>query len=336
MGTPLSDVKGEQRGDPDTEAPLLSILIVAYRNPELTRQCLTSVRAQAARLDHEVIVVDNASPDGTPEMIAKEFPEVRLFAMDQNLGFARGNNFAAVHARGRYLLLLNPDTVVLDGALENLVSFARRRPRAGIYGGRTLTPAGELDPRSCWGAPTLWSTFCFATGLSTAFRSSPVFNPESLGRWQRDGVREVGIVTGCLALIPRTVWNELGGFDDRFWMYGEDADLSMRARRLGYRPCITSDATIVHVVGGSSSGDGNKLVQLLTAKVDLFRKHFGQRRGQLAVLLLHAGVLLRAALASVAGLRGTREPSPWQVAWHRRREWRHGFPPPPHGMTTTG
>jgi GT2 family glycosyltransferase len=306
-------------------APELSILIVSYRKPEMTRACLASVREQAAGMSHEVIAVDNASPDGTPAMIAAEFPEVRLLAMAENLGFARANNLAARHARGEFLLLLNPDTVVLDGALQNLLAFARRRPSAGIYGGRTLTPAGALDPRSCWGAPSAWSLFCFATGLSAAFKRSRAFDPESLGNWERDEEREVGVVTGCLALIPRAVWDELGGFDERFWMYGEDADLSMRARERGYRPAVTPDATIVHHVGGSGTGDASKLVQITTAKVTLVRKHFGPVRSRIAVMLLLAGVWLRATVAATVRTRRSPERSPWQIAWMRRREWRGGF-----------
>lgn len=312
--------------------PELSVLIVTYRNPELTRACLQSVLGQTAGVDHEVIVVDNASPDGTPEMIRTEFPSVRLFAMQENLGFARGNNFAAAQARADHLLLLNPDTVVLDRALERLLAFARGRPGSGLYGGRTLRPDGDLDPRSCWGAPTLWSLFCFAVGLSTAFRGSRVFDPESLGKWARDDVREVGVVTGCLALAPREVWEDLGGFDESFWMYGEDADLSMRAWGAGYRPCITPEATIVHVVGGSGTGHGTKLVQICTAKVTLVRKHFPGMRASVGIGLLLGGVALRAALAR---LRGDSDgPSQWQAAWQRRHEWLQGFPPGPARAAT--
>ena len=102
-------------------------------------------------------------------------------------------------------------------------------PGHGLYGGRTLWPDGTVCPGSCWGKPSLWSLFCFSTLLSTVFKGSRVFDPESLGGWQRDTVREVDIVTGCLLLAPREVWDELGGFDERFFMYGEDGDLALRA-----------------------------------------------------------------------------------------------------------
>ena len=111
---------------------------------------------------------------------------------------------------GRVLLLLNPDSVVHEGAVRELVEFARVNPGHGLYGGRTLWPDGTVCPGSCWGKPSLWSLFCFSTLLSTVFKGSRVFDPESLGGWQRDSVREVDIVTGCLLLAPREVWDELG------------------------------------------------------------------------------------------------------------------------------
>lgn len=306
----------------------LSILVVTHGNPELTRSCLRSVLDQTSGVTHEVIVIDNASPDATPDVIREEFPSVRLFEMSQNLGFARGNNLAAQHARGTHLILLNPDTIVLDRALERLLAFARSNPQGGIYGGRTLRPDGELDPRSCWGAPSLWSLFCFATGLSTAFRRSAVFNPESLGKWRRDSVREVGVVTGCLALVPRSVWQELGGFDESFWMYGEDADLSLRARAKGYRPCITPAATIVHYVGGSGTARPEKLVQICTAKATLMRKHYSPPGAAIALGLLAAGVGLRAVLGKARSvLRRSTTASHWQEAWQQRSRWLSGFPP---------
>ena len=153
-------------------------------------------------MPHEVIVLDNASPDGSAAAIAEAFPELRLIASPENLGFAKGNNVAAREARGEYLLLLNPDTLVLDGALDKLVAFARRTPEAGIWGGRTLYADGS-STRGVFGDQTLWSLFCRATGLSVVFRGSPFFNPEDYGGWARDSEREVDMVQGSFLLIRR-------------------------------------------------------------------------------------------------------------------------------------
>jgi N-acetylglucosaminyl-diphospho-decaprenol L-rhamnosyltransferase len=299
---------------------------VTYRCRDAARACLRSLEETTRDLDAEVVVVDNASGDGTAEMIRADFPDVRLIALDRNLGFAAGVNLAAENAEGEHLLLLNPDTVVHDGAVENLVAFARSRPEAGLVGGRTLKPDGRVDPGSCWGQPSLWSLFCFATMLSTVFKNSRLFDPESLGGWERDSVREVGIVTGCLLLAPRAVWRRLGGFDLRYFMYGEDADLAMRAWAAGYRPAITPDSVVTHEVGVSSASAPDKLNMLMRGKVTLLRKHWRSPRRELGIRLLVAGVGLRAlAPSSLTGRNGGR-PGAWREVWRARRSWLEGYP----------
>ncbi len=303
--------------------PDVSIVIVTYRCRDEARECLASLYLEASQASFEVIVLDNASRDGTVEMVAAEFPDVRLLALDDNIGFAAGVNRAAQEATGTFLLLLNPDTVVHPGAVESLVAFARERPQHGIYGGRTLDPDGTVNPGSCWGRPTLWSLFCFATTLSTVFRQSRVFDPESLGSWQRDSVREVDIVTGCLLLAERRVWDELGGFDTRFFMYGEDADLALRAAQLGYRPIVTPEAVITHEIGVSSETRSDKLVLLYQSKAELARKHFGPVRRPLALMLLWTGVGVRALLA---GSEGNGARAAWRDVWRARSKWLAGYP----------
>jgi N-acetylglucosaminyl-diphospho-decaprenol L-rhamnosyltransferase len=265
-----------------------------------------------------VVVLDNASGDGTAEMVAADFPEVRLLALDENLGFAAGVNRAADAATGEFLLLLNPDTVVHQGALDELVGFARANPRHGLYGGRTLDPDGTVNPGSCWDQPSLWSLTCFATMLSTAFKGSRLFDPEAIGGWKRDSVREVGIVTGCLLLAPAAVWRELGGFDTRFFMYGEDADLGARAWAAGYRPVVTPDAVITHEIGVSSASRPDKLVLLFRGKATLLRKHWPPLRRKVGLGLLLAGVGIRALLA---------RKGPWPAVWTARSSWIGGYEP---------
>lgn len=309
----------------DLDRPDLSVLVVAFRNPDLTVACLRSIFAATHEVQFEVLAHDNESGDGTAEAIAEHCPEVDLSFDQGNLGFARANNLLAERASGRLLLLLNPDTIVHDGAIDRLVAESRRHPEAVPLGGRTMRPNGELDPGSCWGEQTPWSLFCFATGLSTAFSRSAIFNPESLGRWKRDSFREVGMVTGCLALLPAEAWHALGGFDETFWMYGEDADLSARARSLGYTPAVTPEATITHIVGASSRGKGPKLVLVLRSKVTLIRKHWTPRRRVLGMVLLQCGVALRALLERALSKRRQSEEH-WLYAWHQRESWSSGFP----------
>jgi len=298
--------------------PDLSILIVAYECRAALGECLRSIERAKGDLDVEVVVTDNASTDGTAEALRTEFPEVRLVALPENVGFARGVNRAAEIATGDYLLLLNPDTVVHDdGGLERLLVFARSRPQYGLYGGRTLWPDGTLCPGSVWGAPSLWSHACFAFLLSSAFRGSRVFDPDSLGSWQRDSVRRVGVVTGCLLLVSRDGWDALGGFDERFFMYGEDVDLSLRAARAGRPPVLVPSIEITHTVGVSSESRPGRKTLVMKGKATVARKHSGAPGRTLALGLLQLGVGIRALLRI----------DPWPEVWRARSEWVPGYPP---------
>jgi GT2 family glycosyltransferase len=314
---------------PDLSNPSLSIIVISYNTREMTLACLASI-ARETRTAHEVIVVENASSDGSAEAIAEAFPEVVLIAESVNHGFARAHPIAVARARAPWLLLLNPDTVVLDGALDKLLAFARRTPDAGIWGGRTLYADGRLNPFSCWGRMTPWSVFCRTAGLSAIFPRSTVFNPESYGGWDRSSEREVDIVTGCLFLIRRTDWDRLGGFDNAFIMYGEEADLCLRARALGLRPRMTPEAVIVHHGGASDRVLADKNVRLLRAKVELAKRHFSPTTRRLGIATLRLWPLSRAVALGVAGrLTGSataREKGRiWGQIWTRRKEWESGF-----------
>lgn len=305
----------------------VSILVVSYNTADLTVRCLESAIAESAGVSTEIIVVDNASTDGSAAVIREKCPSVELIEQKVNLGFGRAVNLAASRARGEYLLLLNPDAVVLDRAVAELLTFARRRPRGGIYGGRTLRPDGTVDPSSCWGTPSLWSFTCFGLGLSTVLRGSRLFDPESLGTWPRNTVREVGVVTGCLLLVRRDLFESLDGFDPRFFMYGEDTDLSMRARAAGYRPVITPAAVIVHHVGASSSGWANKHVLVLRGKTTLVRKHWSGWRQRFCLAMIMTGATLRAVLDLLAERRRpSNRASDWKAVWKRRCDWWSGYP----------
>jgi N-acetylglucosaminyl-diphospho-decaprenol L-rhamnosyltransferase len=307
--------------------PEVSIILVTYECREWARTCLSSIYEGTHDVGFEVVVVDNASTDGTADTVSREFSGVRLLALPENIGFARGANRGASEASGEYLLLLNPDTVVHEGAVSRLLEFARLHPEHGIYGGRTLRPDGRLDPRSCWGQQTIWSLFCFATMLTTAFKRSRVLDPESLGRWERDTVRQVGMVTGCLLLVPARLWQALGGFDERFFMYGEDADLSLRATRLGFHPVITPDAVVIHEVGASSRNRPDKMTLVLQSRATLIRKHWHPWRRRFGLGMLWFGAGLRAILASAAPRRRRDDALAWREVWRARRHWLAGYPP---------
>lgn len=311
----------------------VSVIIVSFNTREMTLAALRSLYAETRRTGFEVIVVDNSSSDGSAAAIRAEPGPHRLIASDVNLGFAAGNNLAAETARGDYLLLLNPDTLVREGAVDALLAFARERPEAGIWGGRTLFADGRLNPSSCWGRMTSWRLFCRAAGLTALFPATGVCNGEAYGGWDRDSARQVDIVSGCFFLIRRDLWLRLGGFDPRFFMYGEEADLCLRAHALGARPAVTPEATIVHYGGASETVRADKLVRLMAAKAALVDRHFPSRSRALGLALHAAWPLSRLvackALGAITGKQAARDAGRvWQEVWRRRDEWRRGWPAP--------
>jgi N-acetylglucosaminyl-diphospho-decaprenol L-rhamnosyltransferase len=305
--------------------PQLSIIIISFNTRDITLACLESVYAQTRETGFEVIVLDNASTDGSADAVAARFPAVLLIRNPTNLGFAGGNNAAVRHASGEYLLLLNPDTVVLDGAIDKLMAFARARPEAGIWGGRTLFADGSLNATYCWKRQTVWSAFCCGTGLSSMFRGSRVLDPEAMGAWNREETPEVDIVSGCFLLITRALWDKLGGFDPAFFMYGEEADMCLRAREQGARPRITTAATIIHLGGASEKVRSDKLVRLIKAKTLLIRRHWSAPAARVGVAMLTFWPLSRAMvwslLAPLKGDAGRESAQVWSGVWMRRREW---------------
>jgi len=315
--------------EPRLSDPELSIIIVSYNTQEMTLECIASVKTET-RTRIEVIVVDNASTDGSAEAIAHTHPDVTLIAEDTNHGFGPAHAIALARARAPWILLLNPDTVVLDGALDKLLAFARTQPQAKIWGGRTLFGDRSLNPASCFAQMTLWSVFCRVTGLNGLFRYSELFNSEYYGAWRRDHVREVDIVSGCLFLIRREFWDELGGFDPAFTMYGEEVDLCLRAHKLGARPMITPDATIIHYGGASERVRADKLVRLMRAKIELIERHFPPRQRRAGRILFHFWPLSRRVAYGIAAKVNQRESleeaaAAWREVWLRRNEWATGL-----------
>lgn len=311
----------------------VSILVVSYNTRDLTDAAIASVVAETHGLTYEIIAVDNASADGSVDMLRGHAANVRLIALDTNIGFARANNLAAAHATGRYILLLNPDTLIRENAIAELVAFARANPDAKIWGGRTLYGDGSLNPSSCWQRMTPWNLFCRATGLTAIFPKSERCNGEAYGGWDRSDVRGVDIVSGCFFLIERELWNILKGFDPLFFMYGEEADLCLRATRLGARPMVTPAATIVHYGGASERVRTDKLVRLLAAKSSLVSRHWSAQTRLLGRALNAAWPLSRLiATGIVAAFRPTAEhrdsADAWRQVWRRRQEWINGYRAP--------
>jgi len=304
--------------------PQLSIIVVSYGTKDMTLACLDSIERSAGDLRLEVLVVDNHSNDGSAEAIADRFPEYELMALEENIGFARANNLAAKRSSAPSLLLLNPDTLVWEGCLQALLAFRSERPELGIIGGRTFHADGSLNPTSCWQRPTAWSVFCLASGLASVFRKSALFAPEGMGSWERDSERHVDIVTGCLLMIERELWERLEGFDEDFFMYGEDADLSLRVRAMGLANAITPDARITHYGGASERVRADKMVRLFQARAALYAKHWSPLGARFGLWMLNGWALTRKlALWGLGMLQPKRRAGAkiWAEIWSRRCEW---------------
>ena len=312
-----------------TVIPPLTVIIVSYNTRDLTLAALRTLHATTTATAFHTVVFDNASQDGSADAVAQAFPQVELIRSAENLGFARANNVVAKAARTDWLLLLNPDTECHAGAVDNLMAFARANPQAGIWGGRTVFPDGRLNIASCWSRITPWSVFCLTVGLTAAFPRSAVFDTEAMGGWQRDTVREVDIVVGCFFLIRRELWDRLGGFDLRYFMYGEEADLCLRARHLGFHPMITPEAQIMHLVGAASASKAGTRSLVTQARVTLIRDHWPGWQVPLGVAMMWLWGAARIAAAGLLARTGQRNGPErlryWSEVWARRAEWLKGY-----------
>jgi N-acetylglucosaminyl-diphospho-decaprenol L-rhamnosyltransferase len=312
----------------------LSVVIVTYRNRSEIAECLRAVEQAVSPVPMEVIVVDNASGDGTAAAARAAMPGARVVERTVNDGFAGGCRVGAAVAAGQWLLFLNPDAMIAPQAIEALLGCASRYPRAGIIGGRFVHADGSVDPRSWWGRPSPWSALCFALGFTSLLHGSAVFDPESPRPWAADPhqARVVPVVTGALMLVRRELWDNLGGFDPMFFMYGEDADFCLRAAAQGWRPMVTANAVCVHE-GGKSSTSIGKLILLFTGKVTLIRRHFPAGLRAVGVGLLLFGVAFRAmgsrlmnSVSPARQGRPTTRGEDWRALWTARDQWRRGWP----------
>ena len=218
---------------------LLSVVLVNYKVPQLTIEAVRSVLASSRRLDGEVevIVLDNASGDDSMDRLRTAFgaePKVKLLESATNGGFARGNNQAIAEARGDYLLLLNPDTLVGESTLDYCLTFLHTHPKAGAVGPRLINQSGAMHPECKRGVPTLWHSFCRFTRLYRLAPRSAWLNGYYQGHLSPDEVQQVPVLTGAFLMLRRALYQAVGGLDERYFMYGEDIDLCYTIERAGY------------------------------------------------------------------------------------------------------
>lgn len=270
----------------------LSVLIVSWNTRELTLAALRSF-LPAAGLELEVIVVDNASADGSADAIAAAFPTVRLIRNDRNAGFAGGVNLGLQAARHPLILLLNPDTRVLGDALARLVDYADAHPRAGILGPRVLNEDGSLQA-SRFRFPSLLNQLLSATYLYQLFPRSGFFNRERMGGRESDAPEAVEAVSGCCFLMRRALLDAVGVLDETFFMYAEEVDLCYRAWQAGFEVHYAPVGEIVHLGGGASRlASQRNFLEYRRSMLRFFRKHHGAAATQAARVLLLVFLLVR-------------------------------------------
>jgi GT2 family glycosyltransferase len=226
----------------------VSIIIVAWNVKDLLRDCLKSVFEQTHGIEFEVIYVDNASQDGSVEMAAKEFPSVKIMQNSENRGFIKANNQAIEVAKGRYVLLLNSDTVVLDNAIAKTVKFADAHPDAAVVGCKILNPDKTLQ-RTCFMYPSALNMLLAATYLYKIFPKSRFFGRERMSWWDYDEVREVETVCGCYSLVRAKAIEQIGLMDERYFVYGDDPDWCYRFKKAGWKIMFTPEPRIIHYGG---------------------------------------------------------------------------------------
>jgi len=306
--------------DQAADGVTVSILMVSYNAADELKRTLTAITGPAApHVPYEILVTDNGSTDGAADVAEGLLERGAVVRLGRNTGFGYAVNRTAERAVGRYLLLLNPDACPAAGAIDNLLNHLLARPSDGIVGGRSLNPAGQFDPRSCFGRITAWSLTSWAVGLSVIGRRSRWLAPELMGNWQRDTVRHVDVISGGFLLAGRDTWRRLAGFDETYRIYGEDQDLCLRAAAAGFRPSITPDAAVVHAFGASSDNRTNRDVLVLTGRATVVRQHLGRWRGY-GIAALRFGVAWRSA-----GELVLRRPGRWTAVWRRRDEWVGGW-----------
>ncbi len=292
----------------------LSLVILNWNTRDDLYNCLRSLREHPPSRHVEILVVDNASEDDSVAMVRQEFPEVRVIVNERNLGFGAGNNRAIPHTGGRYVMFLNSDTVITDGALDTLIAYADGRPDAGVFGPKLLHADGSLQ-YSCRSFPNLGTGFFRNTPLGRLFPRNRFNTDYLLSDWDHSTPRDVDWVSGSAFMIRRDILLELGGFDESFFMYCEDVDLCYRVHEMGYKVAYYPEAVIYHIIGRSSDLVPTRMTfEFHRSMYRFYCKHYRRSTPLYVRPLIIPGLVLRA----VGRLVRYRLHS-LRVQWERRK-----------------
>ena len=278
----------------------LSIIIVNYNVKYFLAHCLLSVLYASKNSQVEVFVVDNMSQDGSVEMVKEKFPWVKLIANEENVGFAKANNQAVELSTGKYILYLNPDTIVPEDCFEKCIAYMDAHEKVGALGCRLIDGKGIFLPESKRGFPTAQAAFFKISGLSSIFKKSTFFNQYHLGFLSEHETNEVDVLVGCFMFCRKTVIDEVGSFDEEYFMYGEDIDLSYKIKQAGFSNVYFPETTVIHYKGESTKkGSLNYVKMFYQAMIIFAKKHFKNSQKGLFVMLIQFAIYLRAMLAFV-------------------------------------
>lgn len=273
----------------------VSVVIVNWNVCGLLKDCLASIYEQSAGIAMEVIVVDNASSDGSVDMIQKEFPGAVLIALDQNIGFAGANNVGIARSHGRNLLLLNPDTIILDNAIGKSLKWLDANPDVGVMGCQVLEDEDTIQ-QTCFSFPSPLNLLLDVLGITSRFRNSILLGRSALGGWDRRSLRDVPVVSGMFMLVPRRAIDQVGPMDERFFVYAEEADWCRRFWAAGWRCVFAPIAQIVHRDGGGKSAkqtSAKMYVQLQKSILLYIHKYHGVLGWMLAWMIYVTSMGLR-------------------------------------------
>ena len=275
----------------------LSIIIVNYNVQHFLEQCLLSAEKALVGKEAEIFVVDNNSVDNSVAMTREKFPEIKLIENKKNTGFAVANNQAIKKAKGKYILLLNPDTVVQEDTFKKCIGFMETHENAGGLGVKMIDGSGHFLPESKRGFPSPFVAFAKTFGLSKIFPKSKIFDQYHLGYLDQDETHEVDVLAGAFMLLRKSVLDKIGLLDETFFMYGEDIDLSYRIVKAGYKNYYFADTTIIHYKGESTKkGSLNYVRTFYNAMIIFAKKHFQGRQAKLFIAMIYGAIYLRAGM----------------------------------------
>jgi GT2 family glycosyltransferase len=255
----------------------LSIVVICWNDLKVISDCLASIVKGTHSTEYEIIVSDNGSTDGSVEFIRQNYPMVRVIENRANLGFAKGNNTGMQASTGEYVLILNPDTIIHDGALDRWIAFAERNPQAGAFGCRVLNPDGSYQG-SARPFPTIWRGEVAALYLRSLAHLSDLFISDTYTGWKGDTEREIDWQSGCCVMFRGDLLRRLGGFDEQFFYHFEEVDLCLRVWKAGYSIAYTPDVTIIHLGGQSVKRFPARFeIEKCRNRYRYFYKHYGKR-----------------------------------------------------------